>query len=241
MKKILFSLRIHKSAINIVITALTSLSLGLFFAFIDNLLLSIFFFTLFILLSLLGTIINIGSSTYYDREKIAWRVLPIIFSELKLSDKTTRITIHCIKKANKEQYIQLTPYYPTGGGQGREFQFTQGITGKVFRTKIASCYSIPEGTTLEDDHLNRWNFTEREIKQLKQDRKSYFAYPIGYFGDYANIVIYADSSDPNCFCENGEIYKSAIKKFDNIFNPMISAVFSIETSMPNTKIKKQRE
>ena len=229
MTKALFFLRIHKSATNIIITSLASLSLGLFFAFFNgNIFLSVIFLVLFILLSVFSTIINIGSSIYYDREKIAWKILPVIFTELRLNKDTTRITIHCIKRVNKEQYMQLTPYYPTGGGQGREFQFTQGITGKVFRTKWASCYSIPEGTSLQEDHLTRWNFKEREIKQLTQDRKSYFAYPIGYFGDYANIVIYADSSDPNCFCENGEIYKNAIRKFDKLFSPMIAAVFLIE-------------
>lgn len=232
MKKLLFFLRINKSATNIIITSLTSLSLGLFFAFFNNEknIFSIVFLILFIILSTLSTIINIGSSIYYDRANIGWRILPAIFSELKLNKDTTRITIHCIKKANKEKYVQLTPYYPTGGGQGREFQFTQGITGKSFRTKRASCYSIPEGKSLEDDHLERWNFKENEIKQLKQDRKSYFAYPIGYFGDYANIVIYADSSDPNCFNDNSDIYKNSIKKFDDIFKHILSAVFYIETN-----------
>jgi hypothetical protein len=212
---------------------LTALFLGLFFACINNsdFLIPITFLLFFVLLSVLGTIINIGSSIYYDREKIAWKILPIIFSELKLNKKTTRITIHCIKKANKEQYIQLTPYYPTGGGQGREFQFTQGITGKVFRTKRASCYSIPEGKSLEEDHLERWNFKQREIKQLRQDRRSYFAYPIGNFGDYANIVIYADSSDQSCFYKDGEIYTNAIKKFDDIFSHILSVIFLIEINV----------
>jgi len=229
MKKLFFLLRIHKSAVNIVITSLTALLLGLFFAFIEkNHILSILFLILFILLNIFGTIINVGSSIYYDREKIMWKILPVIFSALKLQKETTRITVHCIKKMNKEQYIQLTPYYPAGGGQGREFPFTQGITGKTFRTKRASCYSIPEGISLEDDHSERWSFKQREIKQLKQDRRSYFAYPIGSYGDYADVVIYADSSDPNCFCENGEIYKNATKKFNDLFIHIISAIFEIE-------------
>jgi len=228
MKKLFFLLITHKSAVNIVITSLASLLLGLFFAFIYTYRFSITFLILFILFSILGTIINVGTSIYYDRMKIAWKILPIIFSELKLNKETSRITVHCIKKANKEQYVQLTPYYPVGGGQGREFPFTQGITGKTFRTKRVSCYSIPEGKSLEDDHLERWNFKKREVKQLKQDRKSYFAYPIGSFGDYADIVIYADSSDPNCFCENGETYINAIEKFDTLFVHIISSIFEIE-------------
>ena len=115
MKKLLFRFRIHKSATNIILTSLASLSLGLFFAFLGkNNLLSFAFFGLFILLSIFSTVINIGSSIYYDREKIVWKILPVIFSELNLNKETTRITIHCIKEANKERYIQLTPYYPTG-------------------------------------------------------------------------------------------------------------------------------
>ena len=230
MRKLLFLLISHRAAVNIIITSLTSLLIGLFLAFINaNSLISLLFLLPFILLCIFGTIINVGSSVYHDRMKIAWKILPIIFSELKLQKETTRITIHCIKKANKEQYIQLTPYFPDGGGQGREFPFTQGITGKTFRTKRASCYSISEGKSLEEAHLENWNFKQREIKQLKQDRKSYFAYPIGSFGDYADVVIYADSSDSNCFVENGETYENAIKKFDEVFVHIISAIFELET------------
>ena len=230
MKKALFFLQINRSATNIVITSIASLFLGLFFLFLNKNyhFLTILFLLLFIFISLLGTIINIGSSIYYDREKIAWKILAIIFSELKLDRDKTRITMHCIEKANKEQYIQLTPYYPTGGGQGREFKFTQGITGKAFRTKQASCYSIPVGKTFEEALLENWNFKQSEIKQLTPDRKSYFAYPIGNYGDYANIVIFADSSDRLCFCEKGEIYPTAIKKFEDVFIHILSAVFSIE-------------
>jgi hypothetical protein len=137
---------------------------------------------------------------HYERIKYATSILPAICYVLQL-DSSTRVTIHHIRSKKAQTYEQITPYYPTNTGQGRQFVFTQGITGQAFRTRLSQAYSIPNGTSLAEDYRRRWSFTNEEISRLSQDRRSFYAYPVGQEGAFAKVVLYFDSANPSTFAD----------------------------------------
>lgn len=154
-------------------------------------------FGVFVLTTAFAVFLSI-TPQYYERIKYAASILPAIFYVLQL-DKSTRVTIHHIRSKKAQTYEQIAPYYPSNTGQGRQFVFTQGITGQAFRTRLSQAYSIPDGLSLAEDYCRRWSFTNDEIARLAQDRRSFYAYPIGQEGAFAKVVLYFDSADPLTF------------------------------------------
>ena len=181
---------IYKTPITVILSALGSLTLGLFLIqppFVPIWLRWIIF-GIFIISTSLSVFVNI-MPRYYERIQIASNLLPVIFNVFGL-DSTSRLTIHHIQNRKSQTYEQITDYYPTNSGRGRRFVFTQGITGQAFRTQHSHIYSIPTERNMKEDYQTRWAFTEDEISRLSQDRKSFYAYPIGQEGNFAKIVIY---------------------------------------------------
>lgn len=162
---------------------------------------------------------------YYERIKLAESLLPAIYEILGL-DETSRVTIHHIRSRRTQTYEQITPYYPTNAGQGRRFPFTQGITGQAFRTRQSQAYSIPSGVSLEADYTNRWSFTRDEIATLRQDRRSFYAYPIGEEGVFAKVVLYFDSQNPSTFTVEKKIELDG--KIEKVFLPTLKRLLTTE-------------
>jgi hypothetical protein len=163
---------------------------------------------------------------YYERIKLAESLLPAIYETLGL-DKTARVTIHHIRSKRTQTYEQITPYYPTNAGQGRRFAFTMGITGQAFRTRQSQAYSIPQGVSLEDDYTRRWSFTKDEIATIRQDRRSFYAYPIGEEGVFAKVILYFDSQDPLTFTLEKKVELDS--KIEKLFLPTLERLLTTES------------
>ena len=163
---------------------------------------------------------------YSERVRYATILLPAIYDSLGV-DPTTRVTIHHIRSTSKQIYEQITPYYPTSTGQGRRFVFTQGITGQAFRTRRSHIYIIPADTLLQEDYLTRWSFTDDEIGRLTQDRRSFYAYPIGQEGGFAKAVLYFDSADSKTFTANRK--NDLDDKIARLFLPILETLIGTDS------------
>ena len=181
----------------------------------------------FFVLSTALTVFLSITPQYYERIKYAVSLLPAICHVLQL-DGSARVAIHHIRSKKAQTYEQITPYYPTNTGQGRRFVFTQGITGQAFRTRLSQAYSIPDGVPLAEDYRRRWSFTGDEIARLAQDRKSFYAYPIGQEGEFAKVILYFDSADPSTFAPDRK--RELDSKIEKLFLPMLERLFATETA-----------
>ena len=189
----------HRTIVTVIATAVGYLALGLFFSTLTGA--SMWFklgsLGVFVLSTVLTVFVS-ATPEFHERVRYAASFLPAIADVLGLDSKA-RITIHHMYNKRQQTYEQVTDYYPTRIGQGRRFVFTQGITGQAFRTRISQVYSIPAEQSLEVDYQQRWSFTKDEITRLTQDRRSFYAYPIGQDGSYARAVLYMDSADATMF------------------------------------------
>jgi hypothetical protein len=181
--------------------------------------------SVFVLSTALTVFLSI-TPQYYERIRYATSLLPAICDVLQL-DNSTRVTIHHIRSKKSQTYEQITPYFPSNTGQGRQFVFTQGITGQAFRTRLTQAYSIPDGVSLVEDYRRRWSFTTDETARLSQDRRSFYAYPIGQEGEFAKIVLYFDSADPLTFAPARKIELDS--KIEKLFLPMLEKMFVTAT------------
>lgn len=179
------------------------------------------------ILSTVFTVFLSITPQYYERIKYATSILPAICYVLQL-DGSTRVAIHYIRSKKAQTYEQITSYYPTNIGQGRQFAFTQGITGQAFRTRLSQAYSIPDGTPLAEDYRRRWSFTDDEIARLAQDRRSFYAYPLGKKEEFAKVVLYFDSANPSTFAP--ERKRELDSKIEKLFLPTLESLFATETT-----------
>ena len=148
-------------------------------------------------------------------------LLPSIHQVLKLGEKD-RITIHHIRSRRKQEYEQLTHYYPTKTGRGRIYGFAHGIVGQCFKTRAARNYTVPASQTFESAMADRWNFSEDELRRVAQDRRSFFAYPVGVEGVFAKAVLYMDSAAADTF---GDARFDAIKgQIHDVFQPLLESL-----------------
>ncbi len=216
----------HKTAITAIATAIGAFALGIFFkltseAPIWEITISLGIFAFCTALTVFVSI----SPEYYEKIRYAESFLPALFDVLGL-DKSARITIHRMLSKKRQTYEQVTDYFPTRTGKGRHFDFTRGITGQAFRTRISHVYSIPTGTLLAEDYKHRWPFTDDEISRITQDRRSYYAYPIGQDGSFALAVLYMDSADQTMFSAEKKVELDS--KMEKLFLPTLEELLGIK-------------
>ncbi|XOF35302.1 MAG: hypothetical protein ACL93V_08470 [Candidatus Electrothrix sp. YB6] len=218
----------YRTVLTVVFTAVSSLFLGLFLATPTPLAKGVHwnFFISFIFSNALLVFVSI-TPKYYERIRFIAELLPVIFKILEL-DRSSRVVLHHIRNQKTQTYEQVTDYYPARTGRGRKFVFTQGITGQAFRTRRPQLYSIPDEVKITDDYQSRWAFTEDEISRLTQDRKSFYAFPIGQAGEYAKAILYMDSSDPNMFSKGREEKLNSTVKM--LFLPLLERLLNTNGS-----------
>jgi len=71
---------------------------------------------------------------------------------------------------------------------------------------------------------DRWNFTDDELSRVTQDRLSYFTFPIGRDGQYAQAVLYMDSPNPGTFTDLNK--QEIADKIRQLFLPQLEQVLS---------------
>lgn len=150
-------------------------------------------------------------------------ILPSIHKTLKLKENDDRITIHYLQSRKKEKYVQLTNYFPTKTGAGRVFSIRKGVVGRCFTRKTALATSLPKNRSPVEVLPGEWGYTNDEVGYLKQDRHSYFAFPIGEESDFARAVLYMDSSDPDRFTSTNE--SEITQKIETFFLPILKQIF----------------
>ncbi len=158
---------------------------------------------------------GIVPSRYAAAELLTF-MLPAMYKVLELSGDD-RITVHHLKSTWwRQTYEQLTEYHPDPKRptRGRVFPLSHGIVAQCFHNGQPVFWSMPEGKTFEDAMTDRWTFTEEQRKKLRQDRRSFMAYPLGQEGPYARAVLYMDSADSKRFsAETFEGYKRHIEEY----------------------------
>ncbi len=157
---------------------------------------------------------GVAPSRYAAEPMLAY-MQPTIHRLLAL-EQSERITVHYLNSAARQQYEQLTEYYPQPSrpSRGRTFAFSHGIVGQCFKTIHKMCWAVPDGKTFEQAMIDRWSFSQDELVKLTQDRRSFMVYPLGQEGSFAKAVLYLDSprsdrfTEPTChgYCETIEKY-----------------------------------
>lgn len=181
--------------------ALASVGITLLVAFVDNL-------SGWILLPLLALLVFAVASaglapSRYELVPVLELIQQSMYRVLELSDGD-RLTIHCVTNLAKEEFEQLTEYFPipARSSRGRRFGFSYGIVGQCIKNNSLKRYSIDPGVSFGDAMRERWNFTEKELAGLTSDRRSFMAIPVGRYGDVAQAVIYFDSRIDQRFTES---------------------------------------
>jgi hypothetical protein len=174
----------------------------------------------FLALSLLTYVLLVTAATapsHYARLLLLEMMLQAIHKVLEL-DLTARITIHHIRSRSR-QYEQLTNYFPLGdGGQGRRFDLGKGIVGRCFTSRAPRMTSLEEGQ-LKQVYQDDWGYTASEAARVRQDRRSFFAFPIGEHRDCARAVIYMDSADAKMFRSENE--NAVVARMRALFLPAL--------------------
>jgi hypothetical protein len=148
-------------------------------------------------------------------------ILPSIHKVLGLSD-SDRVTIHYLRSRRKELYEQFTNYFPSRTGQGRIFPLRRGIVGRCFNSKEVLSTSLPPDKDYIDVFPKEWGYTRDEVGRLRQDRRSYFAFPISEDGEFAMAVLYMDSSNPDKFTSANK--DDITEEIKSLFLPLLEQV-----------------
>lgn len=149
-------------------------------------------------------------------------LLPSIYKVLGLSETDDRITVHHLRSKRKEQYEQLTNYFPSRTGKGRIFSLRKGIVGRCFTSRRVLSESLSQNQNLIEVFPREWGYTPQEVSYLTQDRRSYFAFPIGEEGDFARAVLYMDSARSDKFTSGNETDIS--EKITSLFLPVLEQI-----------------
>lgn len=176
-----------------------------------------------IVLSYILIIVVATAPQQYATISLLDTILPSIYKVCRLSDND-RVTLHYLRsrKKEKEQYEQLTNYFPSGTGQGRVFNLRKGIVGRCFICKEVLSTSLPQNQDLTEVFPKEWGYTAEEAGHLRQDRRSYFAFPIDEEGGFARAVLYMDSANSDRFtsANNDDI----TEKIKSLFLPLLEQV-----------------
>jgi hypothetical protein len=116
----------------------------------------------------------------------------------------------------------MTDYYghdPGGKSRGRVFSFSHGIVGQAFKNREPTWWCVAAGTALDDAMRERWSFTTEERARITQDRRSFFAYPVGQDGPYAQAVLFIDSARQDAF--GSEAADDMVRTLDTVFRPLL--------------------
>lgn len=159
----------------------------------------------------------------YATSALVESILPSIHKILGLSDYD-RIAVHHIRSKRRQQYQQITHYYETHTGRGRVFPFAHGIVGQCFKVPQARSYAVPPGVDFRTAMRERWDFSDDELSRVRQDRRSFFAFPVGRHGELAKAVLYMDSPDPSTFAD--EKRDQIAQKIRDLFLPQLEGVLS---------------
>lgn len=81
----------------------------------------------------------------------------------------------------------------------QEFSITVGLVGEVARVGEAGADSLPNNRNLTDYLVSHWSFTREMAATIRQDRRSWYAIPIGAKGAPCIGVLFCDSSTPRYF------------------------------------------
>jgi hypothetical protein len=129
-------------------------------------------------------------------------MLPVIYRVLELQDGD-RLTVHRLTSFPTKGYEQLTDYYPPQGKHtaGRRFPLSHGIVAQAMLNKHARAWAIKPGVDFGTAMTKEWLFTDDQLQDLTDDRRSFLAYPIGRHGQYARAVLYLDSTDGTRFSD----------------------------------------
>jgi hypothetical protein len=127
-------------------------------------------------------------------------MLPVIYRVLQLREGD-RVAVHRLRSFPTKGYEQLTDYYPRQlrHAAGRKYPLSHGIVAQAMLNKHPRAWAIKPGVEFGAAMIKEWAFTEDQVKQLTQDRRSFLAYPIGQHGQYAKAVLYLDSADGSRF------------------------------------------
>lgn len=157
---------------------------------------------------------GVAPSRYAAEPMLAY-MQPTIHRLLGL-EPSERITVHHLKSSTRQQYEQLTEYYPQQQrhSRGRTFTFSHGIVGQCFKTIHKLCWAVPNGKSFDEAMIERWSFSQDELVKLTQDRRSFMVYPLGQEGSFAKAVVYLDSPKPDRFTEaNCQTLCETIEKY----------------------------
>lgn len=128
------------------------------------------------------------------------------FTEADRSNGRLRITMHRVVQVKDEEspkeIEQLVDYIGgKGGGPGRKFSCTVGITGKAIREQTPLTYKRINGDyqAFVKEAVRQWSYHERDARKLAIDRHSWMAVPILGRNDNVIAVVYLDSSDRDLF------------------------------------------
>ncbi|WP_146445011.1 GAF domain-containing protein [Botrimarina colliarenosi] len=106
---------------------------------------------------------------------------------------------------------QLTDYASRGDADGKGARRTmpvfQGVVGNAFQTGAAVYDRLPAGMTVTDYLVRAHRFDRQQASQMRQDRRSWAAMPVGSPGEVV-AVIFLDSKVPDFFGKkNGPVRK----------------------------------
>ena len=110
-----------------------------------------------------------------------------------------RVCIFVIGKQS-DTVFQLTNYVGDGPahGAGRIMPIRAGVVGKAFRTGESHYDKLPKDTSVVDYLVDQYGFEKSEAIELRQDRKSWAAVPVGTAGRVV-AVIFLDSDSRDFF------------------------------------------
>ena len=157
----------------------------------------------------------------YEKTTLFESILPSVHKVLELKAQD-RVTIHYLASKRRQQYEQLTDYYPVASGKGRLFGFAHGIVGQCFSNRQSHSFSIPEGSDFAETMKENWSFSADELVRLTKDRRSFFAFPIGRDGVFARAVLYMDSPDSDTFADGRR--QQIAQKIQDLFVPIFEQI-----------------
>jgi hypothetical protein len=158
------------------------------------------------------------SPSQYAELRLVEQLQPVIHKVLGLHGDD-RVAVMYMRSRKRELYEQLVDYFPTNTGEGRTFTLRKGIVGRCFVSRTPKSASLPRDAVLSQVLPKEWGYTADEAGYLRQDRRSFFAFPISEEGGFAKAVLYLDSSSPDRFGAGNE--QGIAKKIGDVFQPLL--------------------
>ena len=104
------------------------------------------------------------------------------------------------RSRNAKQARRVTRYVGAEGhiGANKVYSTAHGIVGQAIRNGGMAFASLPTDSDLVAFYVSKYGYTEKEARDMRQDRRSWAAVPI-VIGDRVVAVIYADANVPEFF------------------------------------------